>query len=452
MLYPVCVNVHHLRRLRRGESVKAKALLLFISFACVPTVNSFGQVDCNTSTKLVCQFPFSAQTLSVFAAGTNSTSALATAAENVSTPINASIATQLTQLPIPSATVGVVSLKQKGSDVGVPFENLGPVLTDRPDTVGKGHLFMGFSFQQFNFNALEGHDLSNIPIGFSYNTGNVTSFDAVNNKVTFQLNQYVGVATYGVTKKTDLSVVVPVNQVSLLVTTSGFQGYQYNASTNSYGQIFSPTTSVSSDGHSSGVGDVSVIFKQMLMGGEGNRSAIAVGASARFPSGDSLNYLGSGAFGGNIYGLFEYRARLAPHLKLSYQWNGNSQVMDLQTAPNTRLPGGLQYAAGADLKIVRSLTMAVDLLGNQFLNVPSFTIGNTKLPGPSGQGGIPSSISSTNPTNDTYTTANFSGGLKWSPRPHFLLYGNVLVQMNNVGLRSDPVPLFGIAYNFRIKH
>ena len=432
--------------------MKAKTLLLFISFLCLPTVYSFGQVDCNTSTKLVCQFPFSAQTLSVFAAGTNSATSLAKAAEAVATPINASIATQLTQLPVPSATVGVVSLKQKGSDVGVPFQNLGPVLTDRPDTVGKGHLFMGFSFQQFNFNALEGHDLGNIPIGFQYPTGNVTSFDAVNNKVTFQLNQYVGIATYGVSKKTDLSVVVPVNQVSLVVTTSGFQGYQYNAGSNSYGQIFSPTTSVSSDGHSSGIGDVSILFKQMLMGGSGSRSAIAVGATARFPSGDSLNYLGSGAFGGSAYGLFEYRARLAPHLKLSYQWNGNSQVMDLQSAPNTRLPGGLQYAMGADLKVVRSLTAAVDILGNQFLNVPSFTLGTTDLPGPSGTGGIPSTISSTNPIKATYTTANFSGGLKWSPKAHLLLYGNVLVQMNNVGLRSDPVPLFGIAYNFRIRH
>jgi hypothetical protein len=436
----------------RGEFVKAKTLLLFISFVSLPATYCFGQVDCNTSTQLVCQFPFSAQTLGVFAAGTKSTSALATSAEAVATPINASIATQLTQLPIPSATVGVVSLKQKGSDVGVPFENLGPVLTDRPDTVGKGHLFMGFSFQQFNFNALEGHDLKNIPIGFSYSSGSVTSYDAVNNNVSFQLNQYVAIATYGVTKKTDVSLVVPINQVSLRVTSSGFQGYQYNAATNSYGQIFSPRTSVSSDGHSSGIGDLSVLFKQMLMGGNGSRSAISAGATARFPSGDSLNYLGSGAFGGSVYGLFEYRARLAPHLKLSYQWNGNSQVMNLQSAPNTRLPGGMQYAVGADLKVVRSLTAAVDLLGNQFLNVPSFTLGTTNLPGPAGTGGIPSTISSTNPINATYTTSNFSGGLKWSPKAHFLLYGNVLVQMNNVGLRSDPVPLFGIAYNFRVRH
>jgi hypothetical protein len=429
--------------------VKSKALLLFISLACAPAIYSFGQVNCNTSTKLVCQFPFSTQTLGVFASGSNSTSALAAAAENVANPINASIATQLTQLPIPSATVGVVTLQKKGSEFGTAFDNLGPVLTDRPDTVGKYHIFAGFSYQHFNFNALAGHDLSNIPIGFSYNIGNVTSFEAVSNQVSFQLDQYTGVVTYGATRKTDISVVIPFNSVSLNVITSGFQGYQYNVSTNSYGQIFSPTTSVSSSGSSNGVGDVTLLVKQLVIGGEGSRGAIAAGASARFPSGDALNYLGSGAFGGSIYGLFEYRGRLAPHLKLSYEWNGNSQVMNLQQAPTTGLPGGLQYAGGADFKIVRSLTLAADLLGNQFVNVPSFTLGTTPLPGPSGTGGIPKTISSTTPTNLTYTTANFSGGLKWSPKAHFLLYGNVLLQLNNVGLRSDPVPLFGIAYNFK---
>jgi hypothetical protein len=190
----------------------------------------------------------------------------------------------------------------------------------------------------------------------------------------------------------------------------------------------------------------------LVIGGEGSRGAVAAGASARFPSGDALNYLGSGAFGGSIFGLFEYRARLAPHMKLSYQWNGNSQVMNLQAPPTTGLPGGLEYAAGADFKIVRSLTLAADLLGNQFVNVPSFTSSNFDLPKPAGQGGIPKTIPLTTQTNLTYTTANFSGGLKWSPKAHFLLYGNVLLQLNNVGLRSDPVPLFGIAYNFKTTH
>jgi hypothetical protein len=61
----------------------------------------------------------------------------------------------------------------------------------------------------------------------------------------------------------------------------------------------------------------------------------------------------------------------------------------------------------------------------------------------------------------TYTINDFSIGVKWSPFggrksrdgksspwQELLLYGNVLFQMNDTGLRSDPVPLVGISYKF----
>jgi hypothetical protein len=437
--------------------VKAKALLLFISFACLPTVYSFGQVDCLTSTKLICEFPASAGALGTISFGGKSYINLGEAEAN---PINASIAAQLTQLPIPSATVGVVSLQQKGSEIGVPFENLGPVLTDRPDTVGKGHLFMGFSYQHFNLSSLDGVSLGSLPVDFSFSqpspfnpSDTQTFYGSENNNISFTLDQYVGVATLGITKTTDISVILPFNSVALGVKSSGFQAFFYDSVSNTYtNESPAAGTSVSTNGTASGVGDVTVSIKQLLLGGEGSRAAVAAGASIRFPSGDALNYLGSGAVGGNAYGLFEYRARLAPHLKLSYQWNGDSQVVNIQAAPTTRLPGGLQYAAGADFKVVRSLTLAFDLLGNQFVNTPSFAQTTSNLtPAPAAGSGInPQFTTQTNFLN-TYSTANVSAGLKWSPFPHFLLYGNVLKQVNNVGLRSNLVPLAGIAYNFRMR-
>ena len=436
--------------MRGRKFVKAKALLLFVSFACLPTVNAFGQVDCNTSHKLVCQFPFNAQTLAVFNAGSSSATALDTAAEAVSVPINASIATQLTQLPIPSSTVGVVTLQQKDNPLGVPFENLGPVLTDRPDTVGKGHLFIGFSYQHFNFNSLNGHALGTIPIGFTYTSGSTTSpisnYDAVSNRVSFKLDQYIAVATYGITRRSDLTLVVPVNSASLDVTTDNFQGYQY--ANGIYGTITSPTTTVYSSGSASGVGDVTLSFKQLLIGGEGTRTAIAAGVVVRFSSGDALNYLGSGAFGGNIYGLVEYRARVAPHLKISYQYNNDSQVMNLQKSSNTRLPGGIQYDLGADARVNRHLTLAGDLLGSQFVDVPAFTLGTLTLPGNPAASGITATTipNTTSAGTNTYTTVNVSGGLKLAIGKHFIFYGNALKQTNNVGLRSDVVPQCGMAF------
>lgn len=437
--------------------MKAKALLLFVPFACASAAYSFGQVDCSTSKKLVCEFPVSATILAANTVGNANGGTVFPLAETAARPFNASIATQLTQLPVPSAAIGTVFFRVKGKDAPDSFENLGPILTDRPDTVGKNHLFLGFSYQHFNFNSLDGVSLGSLPAGFTFSqtttTGDTQTFyGAESNIVGFKLDQYVGVLTFGLTKKTDISLIVPFNSVSLSAKVSNFQAYEYDSASRNYINL-SPAAGTAANlaGTAGGIGDVTFNLKQLLLGGEG-RPAIAGGIMVRIPSGDELSYLGSGAVGGNVYGLFEYRKRLAPHLKLSYQWNGNSQVMNLQAAPNTRLPGGLQYAAGADFKVKGFLTLAGDILGNQFVNTPSFTV-NTLTPltspalPPVGTTGVgPTSFTYATGLSNTYTTVNLSGGVKVYLGKGFLLYGNVLKQVNSVGLRSNAVPLVGIAF------
>ena len=435
--------------------MKAKALLFFVSIACVPTVCAFGQIDCSTSTKLVCQLPITPLDYSV--AGQEAEKA----AKTKLNPINASFATQLTQLPVPSAAIGVVNLRDKGSDsIGTPYDNLGPILTDRPDTVGKGYLFGGFSYQRFNFNKVDGVKLGSVPVGYSFKPvatsgDQQTIYGGFNNAISFKLNQYVALLTYGATPTTDVTVIIPFNEVSLDVVASNFQAYIYDSVLNQYSNESYPKgTTVKTAGSASGIGDVTVSVKQMIHGAEGTRAAISVGAAARIPTGDKLNYLGSGTWGANIYGLFSYRKRITPHLKLSYQWNGVSDLINPTATPNgsKSLPGGLQYDAGADWRVRHSLTVAADILGNQFANTPSLIDGPVTLdPKPTAaQTFVPLTLPGVAEANNTYTTANVSAGLKWSPHAGLLLYGNVLLPINNVGLHSDPVPLFGIAYNLKV--
>ena len=108
----------------------------------------------------------------------------------------------------------------------------------------------------------------------------------------------------------------------------------------------------------------------------------------------------------------------------------------------------LQYDAGADYRVVRQLTVAADVLGSQFVNTNSVSPFTQKLtPVPSAQtGAAPASLPSISVAPNTYTTANVSAGLKWHPMKHWIFYGNVLIPINNVGLRSDPVPLGGISF------
>src|SRR5271166_3388696 len=112
---------------------KSTSLLLLLW--CASSVGAMAQIDCTTSTKLVCEIP------------------VATRASNPGTvgqpasAFNASFAAQLTQLPLPSSATGIEFVFDKSINDFRPLENLGPILTDRARTIGKKRLFLGFAFQ-----------------------------------------------------------------------------------------------------------------------------------------------------------------------------------------------------------------------------------------------------------------------------------------------------------------
>jgi hypothetical protein len=432
-----------------------KFLMVSAGVACLLTAPLFAQVDCATSKDLICELPISASTLANVTVGAPTGSGPAfNKALSTAFPINAAIASQISQLPIPSASVGVVSLRQQGSEVGVPFDNLGPILTDRPDTVGKGHIFIGGSFQHFHFNSIDGTSLGALPVAFSYTqpspfnaSDQQTVYGGVYNNVLFRLNQWTGILTYGATRTTDVTVVVPINAVSVNVTASKIQAYVFDSVKNQYSSVPAPTASLTTTGTASGIGDILINVKQLLVGQEGERVAVSAGGNLRAPTGKASNYLGSGAFGGQVYGLLEYRHKIAPHVRVAYQWNGVSSDLAPPGAAKIRLPGGLLYDIGSDFRLARTLSVDVDLLGNQFVNSPSLAPGKVTLLPASDPTPPVASIATVNTFTRTYTTVNFSGGAKWAPVPHFLIFANLLKQTNSAGLRSDVVPLVGIAYH-----
>lgn len=407
-------------------------------------IGAAAQINCVTSSKLVCLIPF---TTNVFLPGSTS-SATATAVG-----FNGPIGAQLSQLPLAVSAPGAVILVDRGNPVS--YDNLGPILIDRPDPVRQGRLVFGFSFQAFNFNSINGISLGSVPFAYtaSSTNSNTVSYVSQTEHISFKYNQYVVLATYGLPEKTDVSVVVPFARVSIGAgTLPGGQGYVLNSNnvvTNTYdlGTTYVP-------GSAAGIGDIQFNVKHLLWnGGESGRGALAVGGVFRVPSGDAQNYLGSGAYGFNLYALASYKARISPHVKIANEWNGPTVLLNPSGVGDRRLPGGIQYDVGADGKIVRSVTASVDLLGSEFINAPSFSNSSVTIPfssGPLPPNTTTYSLKTVALVSNSYTIANFSAGLKWKPlkRKGLILYGNVLVQLNNVGLRTDPVPSGGISYSF----
>lgn len=428
--------------------MKQRTLQLLL-LAALSSLAAKGQINCISGTasqKLICQFPF-ATGVFTNASALGGTQGIQSAVQAAGV-FNSAIGTQVSQLPLASASAGTIVVYTAG--VPETFDNLGPILTDRAQTVGKHRFFLGFTASQFVFTDIDGISLGSLPFAYyatayQHGTNIVQSntYTTESTKLSFKINQFIGVATYGLSSRVDMSVIVPIERVSLGATTFNSRSYILDANNN---LIFGPYTNPStySPGTASGVGDITFNAKGELWSGE--RGTVSAGINVRTPTGDDQNYLGSGAWGFSPYLVYSYLAKVSPHAKIGYQWNTTTELNNpTDTAGgNLALPGGLQYDLGADWAILRHITVAGDLLGNQYLNAPRLV--NTAIPLPTNPStvSLPTIIAGTS----SYSIANLSTGLKWNPYRNLVFSGNVLFQLNNNGLRSRPTPLVGISYMF----
>lgn len=431
--------------------MKRRTLQLLL-LALLPSAGAIAQINCASgpaAQKLVCEFPFAAGVFRNDTALGGTLDGIKNAEEAASV-FNSAIAAQVSQLPLASASAGTVVLYRAG--VPQTFNNLGPILTDRAQTVGKHRLFLGFTASQFVFTDIDGLTLKRLPFAyfetaFNPGTNNVisTTYTTETTNLNFRVDQFIGVATYGLTDRVDLTLIVPSERVSLGATTFNSKSFIVNTSNQlvySYSNknLYSPGTA-------SGIGDINFNVKGALWRGE--HATVAAAMNFRAPTGDDLNYLGSGSWGFSPYVVYSYLWKVSPHAKIGYQWNTNTEL-NFQLNPSTSvgsnrsLPGGVQYDFGADWAIAKRLTIAGDLLGNQYLNTPSLISTKINLTTTTGTLPLASSISQ----NSSYSINNLSAGLKFNPAGNLVLSGNVLFQLNNNGLRARPTPLLGISYKF----
>ena len=93
-------------------------------------------------------------------------------------------------------------------------QSFGPILADRAETIGARRVSMGFAFQRFTFDTIEGLDLQQVPAVFTHDNAQllggredvVTTINAIKANV----NQSTVFVTLGVTDRFDVSLAVPI--------------------------------------------------------------------------------------------------------------------------------------------------------------------------------------------------------------------------------------------------
>jgi hypothetical protein len=404
--------------------------------------------------------------------------------------LNEAIATQLTLLPIASPASGFTYRFDPATGTYEQLrESFGPVLTERAETIGRHKFYFGGTFQRFRFDKLDGVPLHNLPAVFSHqqHTGTTpgipdppyeSQFVSTMNSLDLKVNQFTIFGTFGVTSHVDISVAVPLSEIGFNVTSNativrtvnteppqGFAHYfdpndragslTHTFSNNQFSpDIYTNSAKIGNlywdpSRHSAaGVGDVVLRVKGNVYRNE--RISLALLTDVRFPTGDERNFLGSGAWGVKPSAAISiHTGRLTPHVNLGYQWNGASLLAgDILIGSKAKLPGFGFLSAGTDFGIARRLTLAADYIGQELINAPGIKRTNYPSRVPIVSTGNLASFGTIENVRKTYNQSNAAFGFKYNVFGRLLLSGNLLVALNDGGLRSRLAPLVGLSYSF----
>jgi Putative MetA-pathway of phenol degradation len=504
----------------------ALGVLLFVLF----TVGAASaQVVCplqgTNSPKLVCQIPqvygpfgfgsTTDPTQSVLFTGDRHSAHFSSDFLTTFAPINEAVAVQVSQLPIASPSSGITFIYDPSLKTFAPStdESLGPIVGDRANTIGKRKLFLGFSYQYFNFSTIDGQKMSSIPTVLQHQpfsvpnpqlipscdnqtglTGTqyagdpcfVRDYIQTANNIDLRVHQYTIYATYGITSHLDFSVAIPILDIRMAVTSQAtivpLSVTPAGVAPGNVWHSFNTTNPVlasqcasqnpclkatfSESGSAEGIGDVVLRGKYTVYKGE--RFAVAAGVDVRLPTGDELNFLGSGTTGVKPFGVVSYRARVSPHAEVGYEVNGDSTLAGTNIVPSPtgatptatgKLPNRFIYIVGADVRVAKRLTGAFDIYGQRLFGSPELVsqsyMDHGNCAGPTDPTGAtcgtyapgtshPDIAQKTSDVNIT----NASLGLKYRLIGRLVVTGNVLVKLDEGGLRSTAVPLVGASYNF----
>jgi len=432
---------------------KGSILLVVYSLMFVPSVA--GQACTSGSTKVGCLLAGAFAGANVESTSHQASFPSGDFSVRTLTGLGSGIATQLTTLPIPSSASGFVYEFDRSSGVYSRTEqSFGPIVSERAETVGKNKFSFMYSYQQFKLNNIDGNNLHSIGAVFvhKFDPDLPPEFlkDVVTSNANVDLNvgQFTVAGTYGLTNSVDLSIAVPIVSLKLgLTSTDTIQRIGTKGTTDEMGvpvhflgspsnpqsqQTFSRSQSVS------GVGDVILRIKGTAK--RWGHAALAFGTDVRLPTGDEYNLLGSGAVGikpliilSGVYG------KISPHINLGYQWNGKSVLAgEIATGYRRHLPSSVAYAVGVDARATKRLTLDFDILGQEFIGLDrirsikyredSYTFADIAF------------------ARDNANISNGSVGFKYNLAGTMLFYFNLAIKMNDAGLRSTVMPLFGITY------
>ena len=339
-------------------------------------------------------------------------------------------------------------------------DSFGPSFAERPLTNGRHVISFGSSTQSTQFATWDGIDLHSLLLqSNALHDRNAPPYSATTESVNLNITSSVVsvFATYGLTDRMDVSVVVPykrltvqsqVKNVTVNCTfgpcNAGIIGSQNTETVVSYNFI-PPLTHTTT-----GIGDTELRFKYQWL----KRDRFHAGSilDLSFPTGTAEDFLGAGKLAMKVMFLASaIMGPASPHLNVDYVQGGTA----LQTPPGVASPGindrnrEVGVAAGLEWAMGSRVTVAGDVLSRFFLDVGPLQQQNTSI--------VPPFASPGTVTEDFSADAVVGGrakvllgdvGLKINLMNRFIVKGDVLFPITSNGLQGRWTPVVGMDYTF----
>lgn len=335
--------------------------------------------------------------------------------------------------------------------------SLGPVYVERPQTIGRGKLDIGFSYLFQDFDELDGDSLDGLSFdlghgdccggpgpGFGTPDGELggtpaTVFERDTADIVFDefdleshvLSLY---ATYGITDRWDVNVLLPIVFTSLDVSARALLNNEF--STPVFGSPFhvfpggSQVQTKHIDDDSTGVGDLRLRTKYHFLSSNGFN--LASGLTLRIPTGDEDDFQGLGD------------VVLTPYLALSQEWGrfdfhfqGGFDINADDTARSRA-----RYGIGVTTQLIERLAFLIDVIGSSNLTEEDISVTVPVISG--------SVVSGSETLTQGLRTdiVDLSIGFKAAFTQSVVGFANVFIPLNDDGLRADLVPSAGLEVSF----
>lgn len=356
--------------------------------------------------------------------------------------LSGAISKSVGNLPATASSSGVTFTIEDGVPVQTSV-SAGPIFAERAQTLGEGRLLVGVNVSQISFSSIRGVPMDGLRLAFGHqNVGGAALGDPTFENDLIEVSADLDLsllatnlfASYGLTDNFDVAVLVPLIRSSLEGSAVARVIHFESASPHFFGTDANPTTEAqtSADGTALGVGDIGLRAKANLY--QTDNAGAALLTDVRLPTGADTDFLGSGEASLRALTIFSGRlGGFAPHANAGFVLRGG----DLLT-------NSLLLSVGFDQLVSETVTMAIDV-------VSDFQMGVSQLDVPTPieySAPFPRSEQVTDIPDESDHVIDASWGLKVQIPGDFRAVGNVLIPLNDGGLRPDFLWTAGLELNF----